>query len=50
MCFTLAAFESDGPTRMEALKNRDHVASIMTPAQIAEAKRLALEWKPKKER
>ena len=28
-------------------KNRDFVASKMTPAQIAEAQRLAAEWKPK---
>ena len=28
-------------------KNRDIVATKMTPAQIAEAQRLALEWKPK---
>ena len=27
---------------------RDDVASLMTPAQIAEAQRLAREWKPKK--
>ncbi len=30
-----------------AIKNRDHVAEKMTPAQIAEAQRLAREWKPK---
>ncbi len=28
-------------------KNRDEVAAKMTPAQIAEAQRLAAEWKPK---
>ena len=28
-------------------KNRDIVAKVMTPAQIAEAQRLALEWKLK---
>ena len=28
-------------------KNRDIVATKMTPAQIAEAQRLSLEWKPK---
>ena len=32
-----------------AVKNRDIVAAKMTPAQIAEAQRLAREWKPKKE-
>jgi TPR repeat protein len=31
----------------EAAKNRDDVAAKMTPAQIAEAQRLAREWKPK---
>jgi hypothetical protein len=31
------------------VKYRDIVASEMTPAQIAEAERLAREWKPKKE-
>ena len=34
----------------KAIKNRDIVASKMTPAQIAEAQRLAREWKPKKAR
>ena len=33
-----------------ATKNRDLTASKMTPAQIAEAQKLAREWKPKKER
>ena len=32
-----------------AVKMRDHVASKMTPEQIAEAWRLAREWNPKKE-
>jgi hypothetical protein len=31
-----------------ATKNRDNVAKKMTPAQIAEAQRLAREWQPKK--
>ncbi len=31
-----------------AAENRDIVAKLMTPAQIAEAQRLAREWKPKK--
>ena len=30
-----------------AVKNRDSVAAKMTPAQIAEAQRLASAWKPK---
>ena len=31
-------------------RGRDYVASVMTPAQIAEAQKLAREWKPKRER
>jgi hypothetical protein len=31
-----------------AAKNRDQLVSTMTPAQIAEAQRLAREWKPTK--
>ena len=31
----------------DAAKNRDMVAAKMTPAQIAEAQKLASEWKPK---
>ena len=30
-----------------AVKNRDSIALRMTPAQIAEAQRLAREWNPK---
>ena len=33
--------------RITAIRNRDSVAAVMTPAQIAEAQRLAREWKPK---
>jgi TPR repeat protein len=40
--FNLAASELD-----KAARNRDVVASKMTPAQIAEAQRLVQEWKPK---
>ncbi len=32
-----------------ALGNRDTAAGLMTPEQIAEAQRLAREWKPKAE-
>ncbi len=32
----------------ESVKARDIIAKLMTPAQIAEAQRLAREWKPKK--
>ncbi len=31
----------------KAAKNRDIVTALMTPAQIAEAQKLAREWKPK---
>ncbi len=31
----------------DAAKSRDMVAKLMTPAQIAEAQRLAREWKPR---
>jgi TPR repeat protein len=34
----------------DGLKNRDIVARMMTPDQIAEAQRLAREWKPKTSR
>lgn len=52
MWFNLAASRasaSEGKLREDAVKNRDIVASWMTPYQIAEAQRLAREWKPKKE-
>ena len=32
----------------DAIANRNIVAKLMTPAQIAEAQKLAKEWKPKK--
>ncbi len=48
--YNLAASRSPpGTDRDNAVKNRDIVAAKMTPAQIAEAQRLAREWKPKKE-
>jgi hypothetical protein len=47
MWFNLAA--SQGNFR-RSVKARDAIASLMTPAQIAEAQRLAREWKPKPER
>jgi hypothetical protein len=34
----------------DAAKARDSIASKMTPAQIAEAQKLAHEWKPKSDR
>ena len=44
MWYNLAAAQGAGV----AAKNRDRVAAKMTPAQIAEAQRLAREWKPAK--
>ncbi|MSP50530.1 MAG: sel1 repeat family protein, partial [Alphaproteobacteria bacterium] len=41
--FNLAAAKGN----INAVKNRDIVAAKMTPAQIAEAQKLAREWKPK---
>jgi hypothetical protein len=50
MWFNLAAAHfpaSDSRNRSTAANNRDAVASNMTSDQIAEAQRLAREWKPK---
>jgi tetratricopeptide (TPR) repeat protein len=50
MWFNLAAARfppSDPRDRSIAANSRDAVASIMTPEQIAEAQKLAREWKPK---
>ncbi len=46
MWFNLAGAQGDKKAR----KDRDLAASHMTPDQIAEAQRLAREWKPKPER
>ena len=43
MWFNLAAMAGD----QGAATNRVNVAALMTPAQIAEAQKLAREWKPK---
>jgi TPR repeat protein len=43
MWFNLAGASGDA----DSIKNRDAVANKMTPEQIAEAQRLAREWKPK---
>ena len=40
--FNLAAVNGNATAK----KNRDLVADLMTPAQIAEAQKLAREWKP----
>jgi uncharacterized protein len=42
-----AARSSETDKRNGAVTQRDAVAAMMTPAQIAEAQRLAREWKPK---
>jgi TPR repeat protein len=41
--FSLAAAQGEA----DAIKDRDAIAAKMTPAQIAEAEKLAREWKPK---
>jgi TPR repeat protein len=43
MWYNLAAAEG----HKNAVKARDLVAAVMTPQQIAEAQKLAREWKPK---
>ena len=43
----LAAAQSDSDNQEELVEARDSLAEQMTPAQIAEAQRLAREWKPK---
>jgi len=53
MWFSLAASRfpaSERERRDMAISNRDTATSTMTPAQVAEARKLAQEWKPKKER
>ena len=52
MWFNLAAArysasEAEKRERDQAVKDSDLAVSKMTPAQIAEAQRLAREWKPK---
>jgi len=48
MWFNLAAASGDATAAKEAIKERDSIASNMTPEQISEAQRLAREWKPKR--
>jgi uncharacterized protein len=49
MWFNLAAsrFE-DATRRQKAVDTRDEMTAKMTPAQIAEAQRMARQWKPAK--
>jgi TPR repeat protein len=47
MWWSLAAGHSTGNVQKDPADNRDDVARRMTPAEIAEAQKLAREWKPK---
>ncbi len=47
MWFDLSARYSEGVERDRMVQNRDVIASYLTPAQLAEAQKLAREWKPK---
>ena len=47
MWFSLAAARSTGNLQQPAADTRDKIASVMTPAQIAEAQKLEREWNPK---
>jgi TPR repeat protein len=49
MWFNVAASQG-GPVSRRSVRAREAIASLMTPAQIAEAQKLAREWKPKPER
>ena len=42
-----AAGASDADIRERAVKARDALATMMTPAQVAEAQRMSREWQPK---
>ena len=45
--FNLAAAKSTQPwVHGDAVRSRERVAELMTPAQIAEAQRLATKWRP----
>jgi TPR repeat protein len=46
MWFNLASSGGDAQIREQAVKNRDLVSAHMTPDQIAEAQKMAREWKP----
>ncbi len=45
----VASLPASGEDRDLAVKNRDIVAKLMTPAQIAEAQRLAGKWRPRRQ-
>ena len=44
MWYNLAASRLTGEARENAVRNRDRVAGLMTPDQLADAQRLAREW------
>jgi TPR repeat protein len=48
MWFNLSSAASSEPSRSMIAENRNAVAEKMTPAQIAEAQKLAREWRPSK--
>jgi TPR repeat protein len=50
MWFNLAAAVGYSYAVIDAAKERDKVAAKMTPAEIAQAQKLASEWRPKAER
>ncbi len=45
--YNLAASRSQGKLHKDSVNNRDFIEKSMTPDQIAEAKKLFREWKPK---
>jgi len=45
--FSLGAKHSQGREIEEAVSNRNVIKKMMTPAQVAEAQKLAREWRPK---
>jgi uncharacterized protein len=47
MWLNLAASRFKPPEGDKAIRNRDRVAAMMTPAQLAEAQKMAREWKLK---
>ena len=47
MWFNLAAVQGDD-SGQAAARERDGISKLMTPAQIAEAQKLAREWQPKR--
>jgi hypothetical protein len=47
MWYNLAASHAGGDDQKTFASERDHVAKRMTSEKIAEAQRLAREWKPK---